>query len=191
MDGELLVPVMRGRPWTAALIAAALLAAIGLFALWRGDSPPGWVRWEQGEVSGGGGGPERIRLAGRRHRVTAGEEVLWQPEEGVLVQSFLWCDINHDGAEELLLLCWKRGRYGDSRPFWVVEEDTSWSQHIFIYQWTGETMRPLWMASDLGREVEAWRFDEENRLTLTDRAGRVTAWDWVTWGLSAIPGGGA
>ena len=188
MDGELLVPGVRRRPWIPVLIAAGLLAVIGLFTLWRGvEFLPGWIRWEQAEFSGGAGEPERICLENRRLRVMAGEEILWQPEDGVRTQSFLWCDINHDGAGELLLLCWRQGRYGNSRPFWVEEDENSWSQHIFIYQWTGETMRPLWMASDLGREVESWRFDEEQRLVLTERSGQTTAWDWVSWGLRHIP----
>ena len=188
MDGELLVPGVRWKLWLPAMIAACLIAVICLFAVWHGgNSLPDWIRWEQAEFFGGTGEPERICLEDRRLAVMAGEEILWQLETDVPVQSFLWCDINHDGAGELLLLCWRQGRYGDSRPFWVEEDEESWSQHIFIYQWTGETMRPLWMASDLGREVESWHFDGQQRLVITDRTGETTAWDWVSWGLSNIP----
>lgn len=47
-------------------------------------------------------------------------------------------------------------------------------------------MQPLWMASDIGMEVVSWQFDPEARLLITDRSGNVTAWDWLTWGLTAI-----
>ena len=171
------------------LIAACLIAAISLFAADQsGAFLPGWIRWEESRTEGASpGDPEVMVLKGKTLQVLSGKETVWQTERDVLVQSSLWCDINHDGAGELVLLCWKQGRYGGSRPFWVEEDEHSWSQHIFIYQWTGETMRPLWMASDLGMEVEEWAFDETKRLVLTDRTGRVTAWDWRTWGLTNIP----
>ena len=170
--------------------AGLLLAAVGLWAAFQAaDGPPGWVMWRESSLEAGGEQPG-LELQGRTLRAIEGEETLWRTEEGVQVQDFLFCDIDRDGGAELLLLCWKKGRYGDSRPFWVEEDEDSWSQHIFIYRWTGETMRPLWMASDIGREVVSWSFDETSRLTLTDRTGEVTAWDWVSWGLTNIPAGG-
>ena len=62
----------------------------------------------------------------------------------------------------------------------------SWSQHIYIYDWTEEGIRPIWMASDIGMDAERWRFDERERLVITERNGRESAWDWLTWGLSAL-----
>lgn len=50
--------------------------------------------------------------------------------------------------------------------------EKSWFQHIFISDWTGETVKPIWMASDLGVEVESWSFDSARRLTLLERSGR-------------------
>ena len=180
---------MRRRIWWFALAAACLTAAASLLAGIRaGDSPPGWVAWEAVQITGDGtAAPEVLRLADRECQALCGDAVVWESGQDIQVQGAIWCDINHDGAGELLLLCWRQGRYGQSRPFWVEENEDSWSQHIFIYQWTGETMRPLWMASDLGMEVVTWSFDAERRLVLTDRTGRVTAWDWLSWGLTNIP----
>lgn len=170
-------------------LAVCLLTAAGLFAAYRaGAFLPGWISWQERRLEGTAGEPEAMVLADRTLQVLDGEAVLWQTAEGVLVQDALWCDIDRDGGRELLLLCWRRGRYGPSRPFWEEEKtDWGWSQHIFLYRWTGETMRPLWMASDVGREVTGWSFDETRRLTLTDRDGQITAWDWVSWGLTNIP----
>ena len=180
---------MRKKLWIIGWIAACAIAAIGLYWAYRaGAFLPGWICWEQAELSGQSASePDAIALENKRLQVLCGDETVWSPDQGVLVQSFLWCDIDRDGARELLILCWKQGKYGQSRPFWEEGEDNAWSQHIFIYSWTGETMRPRWMASDLGREVEDWYFDEEQRLVLTDRNGQTTAWDWVTWGLTNIP----
>lgn len=188
MDGGLLDGAMR-RVRLMAGLAVCLLTAAGLFAAYRaGAFLPGWISWQERRLEGTAGEPEAMVLADRTLQVLDGEAVLWQTAEGVLVQDALWCDIDRDGGRELLLLCWRRGRYGPSRPFWEEEKtDWGWSQHIFLYRWTGETMRPLWMASDVGREVTGWSFDETRRLTLTDRDGQVTAWDWVSWGLTNIP----
>lgn len=119
--------------------------------------------------------------------MTEDEVICWQSEDGIPVQDVLWEDIDHDDEPELLLLCWRRGKYGNSRPFWAEEDDNSWSQHIFIYDWDGAKMKPIWMASDLGREVVQWNFSQWDRLLLTDRNGTQTAWDWDTWGLTNIP----
>ena len=42
------------------------------------------------------------------------------------------------------------------------------------------------MASDIGMDAKRWRFDERERLVITERNGRESAWDWLTWGLSAL-----
>lgn len=165
-------------------LAAALLLAAGLAALWLLTRPPLWVKWERKALSGGS---LTITLQGRRVTVAEENAVLWQSEDGILVQDVLWEDIDHDDEPELLLLCWRRGKYGDSRPFWVEEDDDSWSQHIFLYDWLDGTAKPIWMASELGREVVRWSFSPRDRLLLTDREGEQTAWDWQTWGLTSIP----
>ena len=189
MDHQLLVCGMTKKQGIFAGIAAVFIAAIALFAaLYSKAVPPRWVPWQEARLTGTTPGePDEILLENRTLRVRTAGETVWETEPEVPVQDVLWQDIDHDGSRELLLLCWRQGRYGDSRPFWVEENDTSWSQHIFIYDWTGETMRPIWMASELGREVETWSFDETRRLMLTDRRGEETAWDWLSWGLTNIP----
>ncbi len=39
-------------------------------------------------------------------------EKIWASPKGVKVQDALFCDIEGDGSQELILLCWKRGRHG-------------------------------------------------------------------------------
>ncbi len=162
---------------------AALLLAVLLGLQYRGGwLLPAWIRWERTVT----GGPVEISLRNRSVTVRADGEIVWQSGDELRVQSVLWEDIDHDAAEELLLLCWKRGRYGGSRPFWVTEDPSTWSQHIYIYDWTDGEMQPVWMASDLGREVESWSFSEKTRLLLRERNGGETAWDWQDWGLSQV-----
>ena len=110
-------------------IAAGLLAAIALFLLLRGrDAPPDWVAWKEGALSAS---PWEIQLENQHISAVWNGEISWQPEEETLVQDALLCDINHDGAQELLLLTWRKERYGDSRPFWEEEENADdWDEDI-------------------------------------------------------------
>ena len=165
------------------LIALAALLIVLLSWQYRGGwLLPMWIRWEQTSIG------EPVELSLRNRKVTAFSDgkVVWQSDENVRVQSVLREDIDHDSEAELLLLCWKRGRYGDSRPFWVEEDEQTWSQHIYIYDWEDGQITPIWMASDLGREVESWSFSEKTRLLLRERDGGETSWDWQTWGLSQV-----
>ena len=42
------------------------------------------------------------------------------------------------------------------------------------------------MASDIGLDAATWQFDEQQRLVITERSGRESAWDWISWGLVRI-----
>ncbi len=167
----------------AGLLVWGALSLAGLALVWQTAHPPAWVSWEEGQLPGT---PE-LRVEDRTLTIWEGDALLWETEPGIQVQDVLREDLDRDGGEEILVLCWRRGTYGPNRPFWVKENPRHWSQHIFIYRWTGEEMKPLWMASELGRQVESWTFDPVRRLVLTDRQGRTTAWDWRDWGLTNIP----
>lgn len=134
----------------------------------------------------GGGRAGAAQSAQKTLRAVSDGSEIWRSAAGQKVQSLLWCDIDHDGAPELLLLVWRWGRFGKSRPFWKTGPDWGWSQHIDIYDWTGKNFRPAWMASDIGLDAAAWQFDEQQRLVITERSGRESAWDWISWGLVRI-----
>lgn len=168
--------------------ACLLVFAAFVLLLRNGSILPVWISWEtvQIQCQPGVGEPEKIVLERRTVTVFDQGEAVWQSDREIRVQDVLWGDIDHDGAKELMLLCWKRGRYGDSRPFWVVEDEKSWSQHIYLYDWTDGEIRPIWMASDIGMDAVSWSFGESSRLVITDRNGTQSAWDWLSWGLSGL-----
>ncbi len=178
---------MKRRFWPAALICLLMLAVVWLLQR-QGGPLPAWVSWESRQIlcQPERGEPEKIVLARRTVTVYDGGTPVWQSDRDIRVQDVLWGDIDHDGAGELMLLCWRRGRYGSSRPFWVTEDEKTWSQHIYLYDWTEEAVRPIWMASDIGMEVSQWSFGEASRLVLTDRTGGQSAWDWISWGLQWV-----
>jgi len=163
------------------IVAAAAIAAAAIVMLWmRGAFLPSWVSWQTKESKG-------ASLRNRRlHFADVSGETVWDSGADLLVQDFLWADIDHDGEEELLVLCWKIGRYGRAVPMVEKKDGHSWSQHIYIYKSDNGNIRPVWMASDIGLDAQNWRFSEEDRLVITEPQGRESRWDWLSWGLDLI-----
>ena len=129
----------------------------------------------------------KFTLKNKRLELEKDNTALWTSPKDILVQDFLWCDINHDNKAELLILCWRIGRYGNAKPYWVENDEHTWSQHIYIYELRdNEEIHPIWMASDIGMDVKDWSFDDIDRLVITETSGRRTSWDWVSWGLSLV-----
>ncbi len=122
---------------------------------------------------------------GRRITVSCDGRKIWALSRKIKAQDFLLDDIDHDGDDELLILCWKRGRFGEHKPTWIEEDEKWYSQHIFIYEFEGEVVRPKWMASDIGMEAVAIRY-EDGVLEIEDTDGRFTYWMWKSWGLEKL-----
>lgn len=169
------------------LIAAVGIAAV-LYVLWiQGCFLPGWIRWKEADIYDSRGEYE-IVLQGRSADIMYNQEKIWTSPDGVKVQDALFCDIDGDDAEELILLCWKRGRYGKDKPFWVEKDESDWSQHIFVYECHEKTVKPKWMSSYIGQEVDSVLAGSgtafPHSLLLTDREGLISSWAWDFWGFT-------
>lgn len=185
-----------------------------LYMLWmNGTFLPRWIRWESG-ISRDPTGKYEITLEQKKVSVIYDTNVIWTSPKGVKVQSVLSVDIDGDKTEELILLCWKIGRYGRSKPFWVEEDEKKWSQHIFVYGLHEGEVRPKWMSSYIGQEVSEMAVKEQERaaqtaqdvaepvvkeqdqqaehimrvprirLLLTAPDGRLSSWIWDSWGFT-------
>lgn len=77
-------------------------------------------------------GEYEVTLSSRAVSVSrsSDQKIIWKSQKGVKVQDVLSCDIDGDGNDELILLCWKSGRFGKYRPFWIEQDEKEWSQHI-------------------------------------------------------------
>lgn len=174
---------------TVIFIAAILTGGIAArYFLWNsGAFLPDWIEWKE-ETFYDLSGSYRILLRNKSLKVFSREEEVWCSEKGVKVQKALSCDIDKDGEDELLLLCWKRGRYGKHRPFWVEKDETEWSQHIFVYEYNGGEIRPKWMSSYIGQDVtkmeESQTADGQIHLLLTAPDGMVSSFIWDFWGFT-------
>ena len=152
------------------------------------DAPPGWVQWRDAQVElGEGEGNRRVVLEGRQVRLLDDEgSVIAQTPDSWLVQCAAVADVDKDGQPELVFLVWKRGSFGTKHPFWVRNEDDSWSQHVFVVRpvESGGEFERVWMSSALGHEVASAELDGAGELVLTDRAGSLTRWYWNSWGFA-------
>lgn len=126
-----------------------------------------------------------IKKKGRAITVSIGGDQVWSLEKKVKAQDFLYEDIDHDGRKDVIILCWKRGKYGKHRPSWVKHDELNWSQHIFIYRIDDKKVIPRWMASDTGVSVASWEY-KDDMLFITDTDGVVTKWKWIHWGLEKM-----
>lgn len=183
----------------SALVLLLTLAAGG-YALWRtGAFLPRWIPWDSAAFSDESG-DYRIVLKDKSVSVTwctgsdkqddtsENKKIIWTSPKGILVQKALSADVDNDSREELVLLCWKIGRYGRDRPFWVEKDEKKWSQHLFVYEYEHGKIIPQWMSSYLGKDLEDAtvyrRADSQNRLLFRDTDGGTSCWRWDSWGFT-------
>ena len=121
----------------------------------------------------------------RKIEVWERSKKIWELPSGVLAQDVLLEDIDQDGEKDLMILCWKRGRYGKKKPVWVKHDEIWWSQHIYIYRIVDGKVIPKWMASDIGMKAAHWEY-EDGMLVITDKDNEKTKWKWVSWGLEKV-----
>lgn len=180
------------------IIMALVCTGALLSALWKGGCLlPGWIVWRDRSVSDSSG-QYGIVLHGKKAEIIYDNSVIWTSPEGIKVQDILSGDVDNDQEDELVLLCWKIGRYGRSRPFWVEDDKKEWSQHIFVYEYDGAGMKSKWMSSYIGQDVAEISLYSRGQgsgmgqgtvsrgdvLLLTSPAREITAWVWDSWGFA-------
>ena len=170
-----------------ALVVGIVLVCAMALSLWKnGVFLPRWISWENKTIFDYSRAYEVV-LARKKIRVIRDNEIVWESPENIKVQDALLCDIDHDMQKELIVLCWKIGRYGKCMPFWVEENERTWSQHLFVYQYNEKEMRPKWMSSYIGQDVTTIQDNGKEapyiRLWLTDSDGKTSSWMWDSWGF--------
>lgn len=167
------------------IVALCILAGV-TYAGWHNGL---WLdKWENKAIDydfDRDGVSERITLKNRKMKISLADELLWESDDEWKVVDFLIGDINCDSENEVLLLVWKRGSYGEYTPFWD-ENDNSFSQHIFIFKWVDERLDPIWMSSMLRPQVKSWDLTEDNEIHIITDSGEDTLWIWGRWGLERV-----
>ncbi len=144
------------------------------------------------------------------HQMPGENSPFWSSPSEYKIQDGFLTDIDRDGATEMILLVWKRGRFGKHRPFWITSDERCYSQHIFIYDvgdgandgidgsesghdsGTFGGVSQKWFASDIGAFVNRMKLLNEGSATseavfLTeDRDGNCALWHWESFGLKTM-----
>ena len=172
-------------------IIAAVIVIITAFILlwWYCAFLPSWIEWKTVRTDYGEG---FIQLKDRHLSIYDNENddrSVWRSKDDMAIQSVIIKDIDRDGMEELIMLVWKHGSYGEHRPFWVKNNDIALKQHIFIYKYDRSRemrLRPVWMSSQLEYEVLSIASGEADTLIVTDRLNRSRVWRWEGFGLKLL-----
>lgn len=178
---------MNGKKKVITAVCIGIAVMTGLICI-SYNKIPGWVTWEKRQIKDATGEYE-VTLSSKAVSVSrsSDQKIIWKSQKGVKVQDVLSCDIDGDGNDELILLCWKRGRFGKYRPFWIEQDEKEWSQHIFVYKYTENQITPMWMSSYIGQDVVKINakpdFRQKYYLILTDRNGENSNWAWNYWGF--------
>lgn len=192
--------------------AAAAVAAVLTLLWYRGGFLPSWISWNEVSVSAKAYDKETLGIIEKSSDAKLPDSIIsectgnvtavvhdkkinvaddlgntiWTLDKKCLVQDALFADIDRDGADELLVLCWKIGKYGNRKPFWVDKDERKWSQHIFIYEIAIDDVHPKWMASNIGKNVASWRAEDNGYIVDTAPDGEESTWRWVSWGLERV-----
>ena len=174
------------------LIIAVLCIALIFFLYKRGFFLPGYITWNnQKDTYSIDDKTVDFSLSKKKLRITDHDtgELLYKPPKEWLVSDYFFADIDSDERNEVVLIVWKQGSFGEHRPFWHKGKDNKWTQHIFIYEWDSERkdrLDPKWMSSGLGIRVHKFEVDEKNRVHFIDDEGEETIWQWLGWGLTLV-----
>jgi len=147
----------------------------------------------------GDGEEERGEMKDGIAYVIKGDEIIFQSDEEWYVQEIIVGDFDNDGQNDFGLSLWKEGNYGNSKPFWVEENDDSYGMHLFLYTWKRDEIAPLWHSSNLPKvNVRVRLFDidndERNELVVLERNYEKSAiapdyfavWRWWGWGFELL-----
>ena len=150
---------------------------------------PRWIAWEEAAFRDASGQYE-IKLNNKKVQVQYGDHLIWNTTKDVKVQIALPADIDRDGQDELVLLCWRKGHYGEVKPIWVKEDETDWVQHIFVYELMQDGVAAKWMSSYIGKDILDMTTETDEKigslLKLTDKACEDSIWRWESWGFTRV-----
>lgn len=175
-----------------------LLVSLLLSALCRSAPSPSQLLTGD---SDGDGQLETYQLAEGQVTVKTENTILWESDPTWKVTGLVLADADNDGQEEMLLVLWKEGSFGASRPMWMQEEDTAYSNHLFMYRLVAGRMKPVWCSSALDYPILQLQVEDNDgdglqELVVTEgpAAGplysirqfysqKQTTWQWQEWGF--------
>jgi len=185
------------------IVIILLAAIIGMAA---------WLLWGQHQIDArqlsddidGNGLPEKYLLQNRGLQVYEKNSLIWRTPQGWQVQQMLTADIDNNQQKELLLVVWKKGSFGKSKPFWMDDADEQMSCHLFVYRLAAGKVHARWCSSALAHPIITMDVKDSNtdglyELLVSEGPSygfaykirqyfkrQDTVWVWNGWGFERI-----
>ncbi|HSR89111.1 MAG TPA: CapA family protein [Candidatus Udaeobacter sp.] len=152
---------------------------------------------EKGDIDNDGK-LEELTLQDGKLKISQEGKTIWESSNGWWVDDFSVADSNNDGIIDINLAVWKSGNFGNSKPFWIKENDPSIKNHFFVFDIMSGIMKPIWQSSNLAApncEFKIADIDGDNKQDLVVLEGDysqksscsgnyVAVWKWNGWGFS-------
>ena len=141
---------------------------------------------------------ETYVLENGRLTITEKAKLIWQSPSDWWIDNYILADSNNDGVIDINLSVWKIGNFGNSKPFWVKEDDLSLKNHLFIFDLRSGIIKPIWQSSNLETQSCEFTFadvDNDGKKDLLVIEGDysqapefqgdyIALWRWNGWGFS-------
>ncbi|MBE0447725.1 MAG: CapA family protein [Actinobacteria bacterium] len=138
---------------------------------------------------------ERYNLQSGRLRIFQGSKLIWESQGDWWVDDFYLADSTGDGGVNINLSIWKSGDFGDTKPFWVKENDQSIKNHFFVFNLVNGKVRPVWQSSNLDRPNCEFLFEDvdgdgKQELIVLEgdysdkhlsKGEHIAIWRWKEW----------
>ncbi|MBR2825607.1 MAG: hypothetical protein IKE51_05025 [Solobacterium sp.] len=163
-----------------------ILIGIGIvfYCRYHGLFLPNWVIWEMNQSDLGNN--KRIQLANKKLSYYQDDTLLWESEKDWKISKYLITDIDEDDQDEVIMLLWNRGDYGDYHPIWEKPDKINYYEHLYVFNLEDNRLERQWMSSRLLPLIKELEIGKENTLVAKDPEGVPTTWKWITWGFTAI-----
>ena len=165
-------------------VVLAILVLIGtasVFMYCQGMFLPSWVSFNGKEIDEG-----NIVLEDKSLTVILPDGNKYKTPDNLKVQDVIYDDVDGDLKKDIVIVCWKIGRYGNRRPFWVKKDEIKWSQHIFIYDVKDDKLKEKWCSSYTGMDIASISVDERHIFKIKTKEDREYHFLWRGFGLKNI-----
>lgn len=153
------------------------------------------------------GAREEYVLQSQQLQVFENSRLLWQTPGEWQVKQVRLADADNNKQTELLLVIWKKGSFGKSKPFWVKGPDDKYTCHLFLYRLRSGRMKEVWCSSALQYpiiDLDVKDTDADGLNELNVREGpetgfayplrqfflrRDSKWIWKDWGFARVTRG--
>ena len=106
---------------------------------------------------------EKYCLADNQLQVYENDRLIWQSSKEWNIKQICLADADNDQQTELLMLLWKHGSFGPSKPFWLKGPDNEYSCHLFMYRLVSGRLKEVWCSSALVHPIIEMKVEDVDR----------------------------